>query len=217
MHRLARANVDPVRQRTQFTCVTSSMSMALTALGFDTDEDTVNEVVGAQPLRGATWEQVLACAQHYGCRATLTCPSTVPQLQAWTNRSVPVLIAWNPEGRDWSHASLVYHVVSGPIAALAESEILMGDGPGLYVYVADPNIPHPRKTTRIIHEDLFYSKWYEKWPRYLVRRPACAIEREITADGRQVMASRDSIARMKFTTPTQRLAARYLGTMNPKE
>jgi hypothetical protein len=35
----------------------------------------------------------------------------------------------------------------------------------------------------------FYSKWYEKWPNYLVRRPALMLDHEITPDGRQVMAS----------------------------
>jgi hypothetical protein len=60
------------------------------------------------------------------------------------------------------------------------------------VYVADPNIPNPTKTVRIVPEDEFYGKWYEKFPDYLVRRPACAIQREITPDGRQVMAKQAS-------------------------
>lgn len=186
--RTARADVDPVRQRTQYTCMSTSMMMCLRALGYDTDEDEVNKVMGAQPMQGACWENALACANHYGCVSTLRVPSTVRQLKEWTDAKIPVMIAWNPEGRDWSHASTVYHVAEGPIDTLDDTQMLMGDGPGLYIWVADPNIPHPDKTTRIVHEEQFYSRWYEKWPNYLVRRPACAIQREITPDGRQVLA-----------------------------
>lgn len=148
------------------------MSMCLRALGFPVSEastDLVNKVMGAQPMHGAAWEQALACAQHYGCRATLTMPATVEQLKAWTDAGVPVMIAWNPEGRPWSHASVVFDVDAD-----------------LNVYVADPNIPNPKQTVRVVSEDEFYGKWYEKFPDYLVRRPACAIEREITEDGHQV-------------------------------
>ena len=174
--RTARADVNPVRQRTQFTCMSTSMAMCLRANGTECTEDEVNRVMGAKPMKGARWEEALACAQHYGMRATLTMPATVLQLKAWTDRGVPVMIAWNPEGRDWSHASVVFDVTEGP--------------EGRLVHVADPNIPNPEKTVRVMPEDEFYGKWYEKWPDYLVRRPALAIEREITVDGRQVMASR---------------------------
>jgi len=152
-----------------------SMAMCLTANGLETDEDTVNEVMGARPMRGAAWEQALACAQHYGMRATLTVPATLAQVKACTDRGVPVMIAWNPEGREWSHASVVVDVVPDDVH-------------GFMVHVADPNIPDPEQTVRVVTKDDFYKKWYEKWPSYLVRRPAMAIEREITLDGRQVTA-----------------------------
>lgn len=172
----AKANVVPVRQRTQYSCMAASMTMCLKALGYDLlDEDQVNRVMGAAPMQGAAWEQALATAQHFGCRATLTMPATVEQLKAWTDAGVPVMIAWNPEGRPWSHASVVFDVDAD-----------------LNVYVADPNIPNPKETVRIVPEAEFYGKWYEKFPDYLVRRPACAIEREITTDGKQVrLASAD--------------------------
>lgn len=172
----ARAEVRPRRQRTQYSCMACSMAMCLTANGIDADEDTVNEVMGAQPMRGAAWEQALACAQHYGMRATLTVPATLSQVKALTDRGVPVMIAWNPEGREWSHASVVVDVVP------CETH-------GFMVHVADPNIPDPEQTVRVVTKDDFYKKWYEKFPNYLVRRPAMAVEREITQDGRQVMAS----------------------------
>ena len=165
----AKADVAPVRQRTQYTCMSTSMMMCLRALGHEVTEDEVNKVIGARPMQGASWEQALACAQHYGCRATLTMPSTVAQLKEWTDRGVPVMIAWNPEGRPWSHASVVFDV----------------DDEG-NVHVADPNIPDPDETIRIVPKVEFYGKWAEKWPSYQVRRPACAIEREITMDGQQV-------------------------------
>ena len=170
MQREARAAVVPVRQRTQFSCMSASMMMCLQANGHEVDEDEVNRVMGARPMRGAAWEQALACAQHYGCRATLTMPSTVEQLKAWTDQGIPVMIAWNPEGRDWSHASVVFDVDDD-----------------LNVYVADPNIPNPKKLVRVVPEDEFYGKWYEKFPDYLVRRPACAIDREVTEKGQPIM------------------------------
>lgn len=172
----ARAEVRPRRQRTQYSCMACSMAMCLTANGIDADEDTVNEVMGARPMKGAAWEQALACAQHYGMRATLTVPATLSQVKAWTDKGVPVMIAWNPEGREWSHASVVVDVVPD-------------ETHGFLVHVADPNIPDPEQTVRVVTKDDFYKKWYEKWPNYLVRRPAMAVEREVTTDGRQVMAS----------------------------
>jgi hypothetical protein len=172
MDRSAKANVDPVRQRTQYTCMSAAMCMALRALGMDCTEDEVNRVMGARPMKGAAWEHALACGQHYGMRCTLTVPSTVTQLKEWTDRGVPVMIAWNPEGRPWSHASLVFDVED--------------DGT---VHVADPNIPDPDQTVRVVPKSEFYKKWYEKWPDYLVRRPAMAVEREISPNGRQLMAS----------------------------
>lgn len=149
------------------------MAMSLEANGVQTNEDEVNKVMGARPMRGAAWEDALACAQHYGMRATLCVPATVLQLRAYTDRGVPVMIAWNPEGRDWSHASVVFDVDDD-----------------LNVYVADPNIPNPDENVRVVPKDEFYGKWFEKHQNgYLIRRPAMAVEREITTDGRQVVAS----------------------------
>ena len=177
MRRQAKADVNPIRQRSQFTCVTASTCMALNAVGVKCNEDQVNEVIGAKAMHGARWEEVLACAQYYGCRATLTCPATLTQVKEWTDQGKPVLIAWNPEGREWSHASLIFDVT--------------GEKGSYVVHIADPNIPNPDKTTREVNEDDFYAKWYEKWPAYLVRRPALMIEREICENGRQLMATRD--------------------------
>ena len=172
-NKTARANVEPVRQRTQYSCMAASMAMCLRANDHKVTEDEVNAVMGARPMKGAAWEQALATAQHYGCRATLTMPATVEQLKAWTDQGVPIMIAWNPEGRPWSHASVVFDVDDD-----------------LNVYVADPNIPNPKETVRVVSENDFYGKWYEKFPDYLVRRPACAIDREVTVDGKQKMASK---------------------------
>jgi hypothetical protein len=55
------------------------------------------------------------------------------------------------------------------------------------VHIADPNIPNPNKTVREVGEDDFYNKWFEKWPNYLVRRPALMIDLEITPKGKQVL------------------------------
>lgn len=164
----ARADVHPVRQTTQYNCCACSLAMALRANGVSPEESTtdlVNKVMGAMPMQGASWEQILAAAQHYGMRGTLVIPSTVEQLKGWTDQGIPVIISWNPEGREWSHASLVFDVVDG------------------MVHVADPNIPNPTQLVRILSIDDFYKKWAEAWPKYMVRRPACAIEREIDVYG----------------------------------
>jgi hypothetical protein len=151
-----------------------SMMMCLRALGVQCTEDEVNTVMGARPMKGAAWENALATGQHYGMRCTLTTPATIRQLKDWTDRGIPVMIAWNPEGRPWSHASVVFDVDDA-----------------LTVHVADPNIPDPDETVRVVPKNEFYKLWYEQFPNYLVRRPAMAIEREITEDGRQVVASLD--------------------------
>ena len=180
----AKADVIPVRQQNQYNCMTTSLAMALRAQGVPDEEcdvQRVNKVVGAMPLRGAAWEPLLAAATHFGMRATLTLPSTVRQLKQWTDAGIPVVIAWNPENREWSHASLVFDVDDD-----------------LNVYVADPNIPDPDETVRVVPKTEFYGKWYEKSPQgFLIRRPACAIQREITADGRQVMASQKTASRVR--------------------
>jgi len=183
MRKQAKAPVQPIRQSTQYNCMTTSMAMCLRANGISPEESTtemVNKVMGAQPMKGASWEQALACAQHYGMRAILMVPCTVKKLKEWTDQGIPVMIAWNPEGRDWSHASVVFDVQEGD--------------DGLTVLVADPNIPNPDKTVRTVTDDDFYHKWFEKWPDYLVRRPAMAVMPEITLDGRQVMASSTRVA-----------------------
>ena len=56
MDRTANASVEPVRQRTQFTCMSTSMMMCLRANGLSCDEDEVNKVMGARPMKGAAWE-----------------------------------------------------------------------------------------------------------------------------------------------------------------
>jgi ABC-type bacteriocin/lantibiotic exporter with double-glycine peptidase domain len=172
MERLAAAPVQPVRQRSQYTCMAASLMMCLKANGLDVDEDTVNKVMGARPMQGASWEQAFAAAQHFGMRVTMVIPATFGQVKEWTDRGIPVMIAWNPEGRPWSHASVLFDVTDDDM-----------------VKVADPNIPDPEQTVRVVTKDDFYHKWFEKWPDYLVRRPAMAVEREITPDGKQVQAS----------------------------
>lgn len=173
----ARADVAQLRQQTQYTCCATSIAAALRAHGKNVSEDDVNRVLNASPMAGASWEAMLATVQYFGCRGTLVVPATPRMLKAWTDAGVPVVIAWNPEGRPWSHASTVYDVVEGE------------DGK-LIVYVMDPNIPNPTETTRILGEDEFCQKWGEKVSESLImRRPAMAVEREVTRDGRQVVAS----------------------------
>lgn len=188
MRRRGRADITPVRQRTQFTCMATSMMMCLQTQGVQCDEDEVASVMGVRPMQGATWEDAIACAQHYGMRAVLVCPATVQMLKRWTDQGIPVMIAWNPEGRDWSHASTVFDV--------EERE------DGLYIHVADPNIPNPTETVRVVHEDDFYGRWSEKWPKYLVRRPAMAVMREISPEGKQMAASEKTSARKPKGWPT---------------
>ena len=195
MNKSAAAPLAPKRQRSQYTCMATSLSMCLEALGMqDADEDHVNKVMGAAPMQGASWEQAFAAAQHYGARTTLTCPATLAQVKAYTDRGIPVMIAWNPEGRPWSHASVIFDV---------DEE---------NVHVADPNIPDPDQTVRVVPKVEFYGKWYEKFPDYLVRRPAMAVEREISPEGRQMVASKT--AKPETVDPARNPYERERGTRN---
>jgi len=173
--------------------------MCLKSFGFECTLKEVSKVMGVKPMVGASWEDAMAAAQHYGMRATLTMPSTVAQLKEWTDRGVPVMIGWNPEGRPWSHASVVFDVKE--------------DGT---VFVADPNIPNPEETVRVVSQNDFYGKWGEKAQKYIIRRPALAIEREITEDGQQISpwippASKGEIIRVANQRPGIRLKQSILG------
>lgn len=178
----AKANVAQIRQTTQFTCCAASIASALHALGKNVTEDEVNRVLGAAPMAGATWEAMLATVQYFGCRGTLVVPATPRMLKEWTDRGIPVLIGWNYEQRPWSHASCVFHVEEG------------ADGK-LMVHVMDPNIPNPSQTTRIVDEDTFCQRWSEKMSDTLImRRPAMAVELEVSPAGRQMVASKKPVA-----------------------
>lgn len=171
--KVAKAGVNPIRQPNQYSCTATSLSMALQSLGIPEREcntTQVNKVLGAMPLRGAGYEQIAGAASHYGCRTTLIIPATLRQVRAWTDKKIPVLIGWNT-GNEWSHASLIFDVND------------------THVFIADPNIPNPEQTVRVLTHDDFYEKWWEKASEgYKVRRPAMAIEREVTQDGKQVVA-----------------------------
>jgi hypothetical protein len=168
----AKAAVMPKRQTTQFTCVATSISMCLEAQGIPATEAEVNRTLGATAKRGASWEQALACLSHFGMRGTLVIPSTLAQVKAWTDAGTPVIIGWNPEGRPWSHASVVFDVSED-----------------WTVSIADPNCPDPDQCVRTLSKAEFYQKWYEPYNDFLVRRPALAVEREVSDEGRQTMAS----------------------------
>jgi hypothetical protein len=155
----------------------ASLAACLKAHGKAQTEADVNLVMGAGAMRGATWEDLTAAAQYFGLRSTLVVPSTVNQLREWTDRGTPVVIAYNPEGRPWSHASVVFDVT--------------GEGSDTMVHIMDPNIPDPDETVRVMPKADFYKVWGEPLgEKMIVRRPACAVEREVTPEGRQVMASK---------------------------
>jgi hypothetical protein len=179
--KIAKADVALIRQETQFSCCAASIASALKAHGKDMTEAGVNKVLGASPMGGATWEAMLATVQYFGLRGTLVVPSTIAQLKAWTDAGIPVVIGWNPEGRPWSHASTVFHVDDDHT-----------------VHIMDPNIPDPSETVRVVPKAEFYKKWYETiGDKLIVRRPAMAVEREVTVDGRQVMAGKKELRSQK--------------------
>lgn len=183
----AKADVPGFRQESQFTCMAASLAGCLKAHGKDQGEADVNKVMGAGAMRGATWEDLTAAAQYFGMRSTLVIPSTVNQLREWTDAGTPVVIAYNPEGRPWSHASVVFDVT--------------GEGADTKVHIMDPNIPDPDETVRVMSKADFYKVWGEPLgDKMIVRRPACAIEREVTAEGKQVMASQKTAARLALSS-----------------
>lgn len=195
MDKHAKAQVAHIRQTAQFTCCAASITSALAALGKPYTEGDVNKILGAAPMQGATWEAMLATLQYFGCRGQLVIPSTPLMLKEWTDKGYPVLIGWNPEGRPWSHASVVFDVTE------REDGVLM-------VHVMDPNIPNPSRTTRVLDEDEFCRRWYEKVSDSLiVRRPACVVTLEVDTNGRQVIASKKEVVTMKRDQETVHTAA----------
>lgn len=165
--KVARAHVQGLRQETQYTCMAASLAACVKALGKPVTERDVNRVMGAGPMRGARWEEALGAAQYFGLRGTLVVPATVEMLRDWTSRGIPVMIAWNPEGRPWSHASVVVDVDDSDV-----------------VHIMDPNCPDPNQYFREVPLADFYRKWMEPvGDSMVVRRPALAIDLEVTAEG----------------------------------
>jgi hypothetical protein len=150
----------------------ASLAACLQAWDKPCSEEDVNKIMGASAGRGASWEELLAAAQYFGMRGVLIVPATLSIVKSYTDRGVPIVIAWNPENRPWSHASVIYDVTDS------------------HVYVMDSNIPNPNETTRVVTHDHFYKCWLEKFSeKIIIRRPACAITREVSSLGRQVVAS----------------------------
>jgi len=175
LYQTSKVNIKPIRQQTQFTCVSASLSMALNSLGFQTTEADIDQLVQAQPMEGADWVKIISCLQHFGCRSNLVVPSTVNQIKNWTDQGKPVLISWNPENKPWSHASVVFDVQTDQSGSTK-------------VFVADPNIPIPDQTVRVVPSEIFYRKWVEKDALPNIRRPALFIEREIDRNGHPTMS-----------------------------
>jgi len=170
------ANVSHISQQSQFSCCSASLASCFHALGKNFSEEDIQNVLKSSPMSGASWEGILATVQYLGGRGSLVSPATLCMVKNWTDRGTPVLFSWTFPGKSWSHASVIYDVQEGP--------------KGLLVHVMDPNIANPSKTTRIVPEEEFYDLWYEPVGTSMrLRRPAMAIEREVTPDGRQVVAS----------------------------
>lgn len=167
MLRKAYADVDPRRQRTQYTCAATSIAMAFHALGRDRiTEDVIAPHLLDAEGKGASWESMVGVCQFFGGRATLIAPALLSDVRRATDAGHAVVIAWNPNNRPWSHASVVIHVTD------------------THVEVADPNLPNPDQLTRTLTHDEFYALWYEQWNDFLFRRPALIIENEVDPMGR---------------------------------
>jgi hypothetical protein len=158
----SKANVPRLHQETQYTCVSSSVQACLKALGKDVSESDVNKVVGAKSKSGASFEQAIIALQYFGARSMFVLPATLEWIKEHTDRGNPVIIGWNPEGRPWSHASVVNHVDED-----------------FNVYVMDPNVPDPSVEYRVLTREEFHKKWLEEFNGTICRRPAIAVELEI--------------------------------------
>lgn len=204
MKHLARAEVPMLRQETQYTCCATSIAACLQALGKDLTEQDVNKVLNAGPMRGASWEAMLATVQYFGLRGNLVVPCTVEMLKSWTDKKIPIVIGWNPRNRPWSHASVVLDVTGDPGARM--------------VHIMDPNLPNPSKSELILSEDDFYAKWVEPiGDNLIVRRPAMAVEREVSVGGFQLRASRHAIKTLDLTNKIDARTARAInGVLNRK-
>jgi len=173
MRKKAKADIPGLRQQTQYTCMATSLTSILQYYDKDVNEKDVNKVLGASAKKGARWEEALGTLQYFGLRGSLVVPATLKMVKNWTDKGIPVMIAWNPEGRPWSHASVISDV----------------DDDLEYITIMDPNIPDPEETFRQVPKKEFYRKWGEDWGDMILRRPAVAVTLEVDAEGRQVVAS----------------------------
>lgn len=180
--KVARAEVGPRRQPNQFCCMSTSLQMAMHAFGVEQPINHIIRVMGAEPKRGASWEQFLLASQHFGFRCVLISPGSIENLKWYTDQGIPCAISWNPEGRPWAHASLVFDVVEDEAAEQVSDRA--GPPDNRVVLVADPNNPDPVETVRAVPAGEFYKKWVEQWPdQSLVRHVMVAIFPEVTPEG----------------------------------
>lgn len=167
MEKYSAAEFRKIRQRSQYTCMAASLSMCLDAFGIVVHEDEISSLMGVSSLSGGTWESAMAVGQYLGLRSAMISPCSLETVKRSTDMGYPVMITWNPENRDWSHASVIFDV-SDDLST---------------VYIADPNIPNPNLLTRGVDSNEFYSKWFEKWPKFLFRRVALIFSREVLDNG----------------------------------
>jgi ABC-type bacteriocin/lantibiotic exporter with double-glycine peptidase domain len=166
LSKIAKAIVPIIRQQTQFTCSAVSISACLQFFDKPYNEDDVNRVLKCVPKKGASWEEILLCLQYFGMKGELIVPCNFKILKEWTDNGNPAIIGWNPQGRPWSHASVVCDV--------SKSKGIL---------IMDPNSVNTDKTLKWWSFDDFSDRWYEKSGDFVVRRPALKVSKEVGVNG----------------------------------
>lgn len=107
----ALGQVEPYQQIQQYSCGAAALKAVLQHWGEDHDEPMLIDLIGVDPNRGSTVEQVATAARKLGYQARPHQFGSLAELRAFTSRDIPVIVAVRSFNRpNQGHFVVAVHV-----------------------------------------------------------------------------------------------------------
>ena len=129
-------DVEPYQQRRPYTCGAAALKAVSKHWGRDFDELALADLIGVDPTRGSTTDQVATAARRLGYTAWPHEFASTDELRRYTARDVPVIIAV----RSFTRPNQGHFVVATEIDEDT-------------VEIMDPNVPGNRRTLSRVELD----------------------------------------------------------------
>lgn len=84
------AEIKPLQQLRDFSCSAASLRAVLQHYGLEKSEEELIELIGAQPKRGAEWDQIVRAAEKLGFEAKAKSLS-IPELEQYLKEGIPLI------------------------------------------------------------------------------------------------------------------------------